>query len=74
MLEFLKRHGREHGLIRIFLCTNQDNVPAMELYRKTGARRPNRDDVLLARIRPDGRPGLKPLNAFALVVANLDIP
>ena len=46
MLEFLKRHGREQGLSRIFLFTNQENIPAMELYRKTGARRPNRDDVL----------------------------
>ena len=48
LIEAVLAIARERGLASTFVMTNRSNEAAMRLYRRTGARQPNGDDLLLA--------------------------
>ncbi|MCP4402138.1 MAG: GNAT family N-acetyltransferase [bacterium] len=46
LLQHIREIGQKEGCSEMFLITNASNVPAMQLYQKTGGQRPFYDDVM----------------------------
>jgi ribosomal protein S18 acetylase RimI-like enzyme len=46
LIEELQKEAERDKIIKSFILTNEANLAACELYEKTGAERPNQDDIL----------------------------
>jgi len=46
LIDRFRQIGREYGCTITFVITSESNLPAMQLYQATGARRNNLDDVV----------------------------
>jgi ribosomal protein S18 acetylase RimI-like enzyme len=48
MISKLKEICKEQHIKKMWVCTNESNIPAMQLYESIGAKRINQDDVIFA--------------------------